>query len=211
MIEASHPGAAEDCLCHPPTVVRIGTGDRHAAVVALSSTGLVRARAEGLQAITALAMARTALIDAAAADTLVRFTTQAAIALPSQVDQSSTLDALLGRADWRDPLVVATLMPSTHTVHQILHVPHDLGWFVGHFPGEPVLPGVVQLRWAVAAAGRLLGMAAGPGSIRQLKFKSPIRPGCLLDLALTRTVDVAVVTFAFRSASGEHSCGRLHY
>ena len=77
--------------------------------------------------------------------------------------------------------------------------------------GEPVLAGVVQVRWAVEIARRLMHTAGGPGSIRQLKFKSPIRPEALLDLTLTRSEGTSAIAFAFRSASGEHSSGRLHY
>ncbi len=211
MIEPSHPGLDEQCLARPPAVVRLGSGGRYAVVVTLSSAGLARARTEGLPAISALAMMRIGLIGAIAADAVLRFTTQAALELPSRVDDPATLDALLGWTDPRDPPLVATLTHSANAAHQVLNVPQDLLWFAGHFPGEPVLAGVVQVRWAVEIARRLMHTAGGPGSIRQLKFKSPIRPEALLDLTLTRSEGTSAIAFAFRSASGEHSSGRLHY
>jgi 3-hydroxymyristoyl/3-hydroxydecanoyl-(acyl carrier protein) dehydratase len=128
---------------------------------------------------------------------------------PAAVEALGEIDAMLGRTDAREPLHVATLAHCAEAVHRVLHVPPDLAWFMGHFPSEPILPGIVQVGWAVNAARVLTGRAEGPASVQQLKFKSPIRPQSIVDLALAR-VDGGV-TFAFRSARGECSSGRLLY
>ncbi len=47
--------------------------------------------------------------------------------------------------------------------------------FAGHFPGQPILPGVAQL----AVIERVLGPLAG---IRNLKLRRPVSPGDRLDL-----------------------------
>jgi 3-hydroxymyristoyl/3-hydroxydecanoyl-(acyl carrier protein) dehydratase len=92
-------------------------------------------------------------------------------------------------------------------LRQVLDIRPDLPWFEGHFPTDPILAGVVQLRWAVSAGRELLGVDAEPSAVLQLKFKSPIRPGCRLELLLERLPDG--VRFRYLSASGEHSSGRL--
>jgi hypothetical protein len=214
VIDPEISASDEECLARPPAVVHLGAGERCAVVVTLSGPGLLRARAGELPAIAALALKHAGCSSAAAtaaAAPILRFTTEPQFALPAQVDTLADLDALLGWNDPREAPVLATLSPAANAAHRILYVPPDLAWFEGHFPGEPILAGVVQLRWAIAAARELMGVARGPDSIRQLKFKSPIRPGCVLDLVLSRPDGAAALAFAFKSASGEHSSGRLHY
>ena len=57
-----------------------------------------------------------------------------------------------------------------------LAVPRDLVWFDGHFPGRPIVPGVVQLGWALDAAAALLGAAPRVTRIEALKFQAVVEP-----------------------------------
>jgi 3-hydroxyacyl-[acyl-carrier-protein] dehydratase len=64
-------------------------------------------------------------------------------------------------------------------------------FFQGHFPGRPIMPGVLQIE-ALAQAAAILAIEtlelAGSGklvyfmSIDEAKFRNPVEPGCLLDL-----------------------------
>lgn len=64
-------------------------------------------------------------------------------------------------------------------------------FFNGHFPGRPIMPGVLIVEALAQAAGVLavesLGLA-GTGklvyfmAIENAKFRSPVEPGCLLTL-----------------------------
>jgi 3-hydroxymyristoyl/3-hydroxydecanoyl-(acyl carrier protein) dehydratase len=47
----------------------------------------------------------------------------------------------------------------------------------GHFPGEPILPGVVVLDRALEAAEAWLGSALLVTDLAHVKFVSPLRPG----------------------------------
>ncbi|HET9483086.1 MAG TPA: hydroxymyristoyl-ACP dehydratase [Xanthomonadales bacterium] len=56
----------------------------------------------------------------------------------------------------------------------------------GHFPGNPVVPGVLLLDEVVCAALRLLGGEAALLAIPQVKFVSPLRPGVEAEITLER-------------------------
>lgn len=113
--------------------------------------------------------------------------------------------------DQRSLPSVDPVSPADGVLRKVLHVPADLHWFDGHFPGEPILAGVVQLKWAIEAAAQLVDAPGGVRTIQQLKFKLPIRPETTLDLTLERVDGGRAVVFRYRSAAGEHSSGRLVY
>jgi len=64
-------------------------------------------------------------------------------------------------------------------------------FFQGHFPGRPIMPGVLQIE-ALAQAAAILAIEtlelAGSGklvyfmAIEDAKFRAPVEPGCLLEL-----------------------------
>ena len=65
------------------------------------------------------------------------------------------------------------------------------GFFQGHFPGRPIMPGVLIVEAMAQAAGVLavesLGLADSGKlvyfmAIEGAKFRSPVEPGCLLQL-----------------------------
>ncbi len=70
------------------------------------------------------------------------------------------------------------------------------GFFQGHFPGRPIMPGVLQIE-ALAQAAGILGIEtldlADSGklvyfmAIENAKFRAPVEPGCLLQLDVAFT------------------------
>ena len=76
-------------------------------------------------------------------------------------------------------------------IHAVKAVSFNEGFFQGHFPGRPIMPGVLQIEALAQAAGILaiesLGLA-GTGklvyfmAIEEAKFRNPVTPGNLLDL-----------------------------
>lgn len=56
-------------------------------------------------------------------------------------------------------------------------VPHDHPAFTGHFPGTPILPGVVLLDVALNVIADAYQLALDRCEIASIKFLSPARPG----------------------------------
>jgi 3-hydroxyacyl-[acyl-carrier-protein] dehydratase len=48
--------------------------------------------------------------------------------------------------------------------------------FAGHFPGRPIVPGVMLLEWAQAEVAALLGRAPHELRVREAKFFTPLEP-----------------------------------
>jgi acyl-CoA synthetase (AMP-forming)/AMP-acid ligase II len=62
-------------------------------------------------------------------------------------------------------------------IERSLLVPEDLAFLEGHFEGFPVVAGVVQLHWVMAAVTELLGRAPELRGMEALKFKDLLLPG----------------------------------
>jgi len=69
-------------------------------------------------------------------------------------------------------------------LEQRLEVPRDLAQLEGHFDDFPVVPGVVQLGWVLAAAARWSGAPPRLSALEALKFPEPLRPGRQVTLEL---------------------------
>lgn len=83
----------------------------------------------------------------------------------------------------------------------------SLPYFQGHFPGFPVLPGVVQLGWALAFAEQAFGMRFEVTGVRRLKFMRLIFPDSPVVLTLLR--GDGSVEFEYRNGDGSFSSGIL--
>ncbi|MEL7691058.1 3-hydroxyacyl-ACP dehydratase FabZ [Citromicrobium bathyomarinum] len=94
----------------------------------------------------------------------------------------------------RYPLLLVDRVESltlNEEIHAVKAVTFNEEFFQGHFPGAPIMPGVLQIE-ALAQAAAILGIEtlelAGTGKlvyfmgIDGAKFRAPVTPGCLLDL-----------------------------
>jgi 3-hydroxyacyl-[acyl-carrier-protein] dehydratase len=65
--------------------------------------------------------------------------------------------------------------------------PGNLDLFVGHFPGNPLLPGIVQIEMVKFTVEQALDHAYGIRSINRIKFTSLIHPEVPIHLSIRLT------------------------
>ena len=90
-----------------------------------------------------------------------------------------------------------------------LSVPKTLLYLSGHFPGFAVLPGVVQLDWAIRYGRQYLGLGSAAAKTVQVKFRKPIRPDRPFDLRLDYSVGQRRLSFECRDEDGVYSSGQV--
>ncbi|AJO76176.1 AMP-binding protein [Pseudomonas sp. MRSN 12121] len=90
-----------------------------------------------------------------------------------------------------------------------LAIPPDLACFSGHFPQAPVLPGVVQVDWALALGQQLLDLPGRFAGMEVLKFQQLVRPGDQVQLHLRFDTERGKLYFAYRNDTAACSSGRI--
>lgn len=77
-----------------------------------------------------------------------------------------------------------------------LRVPEDLAFLEGHYPGQPLVAGVVQVHFAMSALEELLGAPPRLARLEALKFREPLLPGQEVRLFVRVADDGARFEFA---------------
>ncbi|MFL0796653.1 MAG: AMP-binding protein [Cellvibrionaceae bacterium] len=92
-----------------------------------------------------------------------------------------------------------------------LHIslPFHLYYFDGHFPGNPVLPGVVQTHWAVHYGKEFFGISGNFSHLEAIKFQQVITPDLPLSLKLSFNTEKNKLTFTYSREDQKLSSGRI--
>ncbi|WP_443190874.1 AMP-binding protein [Pseudomonas indica] len=200
---ASHPWVSE---------ARLGVIQENraflGALVALSDAGLHALRNQGRRAVTeglrrhlsghceVLALPRRWRL-------LRRLPGNAQGKLPQ-----AELDALLRAPRTKQPELLDARQEDDQWLLE-LEVPLDLAHFTGHFPRTPVLPGVVQIDWALHLAAERLALPSRFAGMEVLKFQQLARPGDRLQLTLRFDAERGKLHFAYRNGEAPCSSGRI--
>lgn len=195
---ARHPHVAQAAIARLAGATR----ERIGALVALTPQGRDALRANGRVALAkTLRRHLAAYVDLVALPRYWRFRD----ALP--FDARGKLPAAAVAAAFDVGTDGFELLAETRiddALHVELRVPPTLVHFAGHFPGLAILPGVVQIDWAIRlAAGHIAGVRA-VASIDRLKFLAPVPPGAVLQLTLEHDAAQRRVRFGYRL--GERDC-----
>lgn len=90
-------------------------------------------------------------------------------------------------------------------------VPADLPVFRGHFPGVPIVPGVMQVGWAVELA-RAHGLVTGPCTgIITAKFRRLVMPGMRLVARMEPGATAGQLHFKYECEGAAVTTGRLQF
>lgn len=107
-----------------------------------------------------------------------------------------------------DPIVVEHRVRGDSAEIELV-VPHDLYFLRGHFPGASVVPGVVQIKWAILFGQRYLAIGKGFTGMENVKFHRVMTPDSHVTLTLDYASAARKLRFAFASAQGRYSAGRV--
>ena len=92
-----------------------------------------------------------------------------------------------------------------------LIVPEALLYFRGHFPAFAILPGVVQLDWAIQYGREHFALGAVFANTIRIKFRKPIRPNHHLTLNIKYVPARNCIYFDYADAEGACSSGQVGF
>jgi 3-hydroxyacyl-[acyl-carrier-protein] dehydratase len=92
-------------------------------------------------------------------------------------------------------------------IEALADVPADSPWFSGHFPGEPILPGIALIYMAEQA---IIHDALAKGeqvqlhTLKRVRFIQPVRPGETLSLNIVSEEAGEEILFSFKITNKEN-------
>jgi hypothetical protein len=87
----------------------------------------------------------------------------------------------------------------------------DLLYFDGHFPGRPILAGVVQIDWVIAFGRRYFDLPPSFRGVHALKFQRVIPPELPVRVELIHEPAKCALSFKITSDIGTHTSGRVSF
>lgn len=92
-------------------------------------------------------------------------------------------------------------------IEALAYVPTDSPWFVGHFPGEPILPGIALIHLAEQAIIRHTEKGNEQvklSALRRVRFTQPVKPGENLSLNISGEELGEETLFSFKVTNSEN-------
>ncbi|BAJ04067.1 ApeI family dehydratase [Shewanella violacea] len=90
-----------------------------------------------------------------------------------------------------------------------LFIAADLPFFNGHFPEQPVLPGVTQLDWAIRLGCQHFGYPKNIATLEVLKFQQLMLPDSEVTLEISENKPKTKLIFRYFDGDKRFASGRL--
>lgn len=107
------------------------------------------------------------------------------------------------------PPQVKLLAREPHRVSLEATLSPDLPCFAGHFPGHPILPGVIMMHWVMCWAQEYLAIQQPAQQLEAIKYQKIVQPGMSIQIELHYQADKHKLTFAVTHAGVPCSSGRI--
>lgn len=187
-----------------------GRRQRVAAFIVLSARGREELSARGRRALTrALRTLLDQSIEAAGLPRLWRFLDRLPVNSQGKTSRADLLALLDERtAALTEPRARLIERDGQRALFELV-APQELVYFNGHFPGQAILSGVVQVDWAIALGRRCFPLPAKFRALQMLKFQRLILPEMPFQLELIHAPASATLSFKITTALGVHASGRL--
>jgi 3-hydroxyacyl-[acyl-carrier-protein] dehydratase len=95
------------------------------------------------------------------------------------------------------------------TIGDQVSIPADSPWFKGHFPGDPMLPGIAQLHLVMEAIRASLGRGVRLVGLKRVRFKRVIRPEETIAIVADPVPDKPGMIRFQLTIEGENACSGL--
>ena len=181
------------------------------AVIVPTAEGWSALTSGGKRALTnTLRAALTPYLDLVALPRKWRFVKKT----PETVKGTSALSqfrAMFGLADDVTRPILLDRTASRSALLLKMKLPTDLDYFDGHFDSYPILPGVIQLDWAVKFARDEFPLDGMFQRIEALKFFRVLSAGEEVTLKLRFDAKKELLHFQYDSDQHKHSAGRIQF
>jgi 3-hydroxymyristoyl/3-hydroxydecanoyl-(acyl carrier protein) dehydratase len=135
--------------------------------------------------------------------------------LPTNAQGKTTYADLIGLLDGKMSRPTfpfeALLERDAQRVVLELTAPSNLVYFDGHFPGVPILAGVVQIHWVIGYGRQCFDLPPVFLGIHALKFQRIIIPEKPFTLELVHEPAKSCLSFKITSRAGMHTSGKVMF
>ncbi|MCX5849541.1 MAG: MaoC/PaaZ C-terminal domain-containing protein [Deltaproteobacteria bacterium] len=93
-------------------------------------------------------------------------------------------------------------------IEALADVPTDSPWFSGHFPGEPILPGIALINiveQAIIQDALTKEVQVQPYALKRVRFTQPVRPGETLSVSINAEEEEKDILFSFKVVNKENN------